>query len=162
MWIICLEANAAVRLELTELLAGQRNSFCYCTHWSEGLWNISTFLIKIFHWHYPVSTHQGTKDAQWRHKSKKSKMFGLPDFLTTAPKTPGGATIVKISWFLYLFLIFLSGGAPNNFFQIIKNKDWSHRCWFQAFKNMICCPIWAIISKTSMRFTSQVSKYEKK
>ena len=56
-------------------------------------------------------------------KANKSKMFGLPDFLTPAPETPGGATIVKISWFLYLFLIFLSGGAPNNFFQIIKNKD---------------------------------------
>ena len=32
MWIICLEANAAVRLELTELLAGQRNSFFCLQH----------------------------------------------------------------------------------------------------------------------------------
>ena len=32
------------------------------------------------------------------------------------PWHPWGASIVKISWFLCLFLIFLSGGTPYNFF----------------------------------------------
>ena len=38
------------------------------------------------------------------------------------PGTPGGGSIQNISRFQYLFLIFLSGGAPYNFFQLIQNK----------------------------------------
>ena len=38
------------------------------------------------------------------------------------PGTPGAGSIQNISRFQYLFLIFLSGGAPYNFFQLIQNK----------------------------------------
>ena len=38
------------------------------------------------------------------------------------PGTPGGGSIQKISRFQHLVLIYLSGGAPYNFFQIIQNK----------------------------------------
>ena len=37
-----------------------------------------------------------------------------------------------ISELLYLFLIFLSGGAPYNFFQVIQNKVRIHFCWCRA------------------------------
>ena len=39
------------------------------------------------------------------------------------PGVPGGASILKISWFLYLFLIFLNGGPIC--FHKIQNKVWS-------------------------------------
>ena len=46
----------------------------------------------------------------------------LPVFFDT-PGTPGGASIVKISCFFCLFFIFLSGGTPYNFFQLIQKKS---------------------------------------
>ena len=45
-----------------------------------------------------------------------------PDASFDTPGTPGGGSIQEISRFQHLFLIFLSGGAPYNFFQIIQNK----------------------------------------
>ena len=38
------------------------------------------------------------------------------------PGTPGGGSIQQVSRFQHLFLIYLSGGAPYNFFQKIQNK----------------------------------------
>ena len=57
--------------------------------------------------------------------------------------------------------------APPTNFQLIQNKVWSYLCWFHTFvgfrlKKMRYCHIWAIISRISMKSTSQVSKYEKK
>ena len=38
----------------------------------------------------------------------------------------------KYQGFSICFWIFLSGGTPYNFFQIIENKDWTHLYRFQA------------------------------
>jgi hypothetical protein len=61
--------------------------------------------------------------------------------LLTPLAPPGGTSIVKISWFLYLFLIFLSVGAPNNFFSNYSKQCLKSPLLVSGLRKMIYCPI---------------------
>ena len=61
----------------------------------------------------------------WRQSQRTKPQLAClvdPGAFFDTPGTPGGGSIQKISRFQHLFLIFVSGGAPYNFFQLIQNK----------------------------------------
>ena len=65
-----------------------------------------------------VTVFQSLFSLGWILEQKQVKLLILGSFwFFDNPPTPGEASIVKISWFLCLYLmIFLSGGTPDNFF----------------------------------------------